>query len=547
MQPLALVRTLTVSFLLIPLAHAAPQCPSWQDLGANIGFSPPFNQTPSIYPQAAVVATLNGTSALYAAGNFIDAGASGAANIARWDGSSWSALGASSNGRINDLCAFDDGGGPALFAAGQFSTIGGVSANAVARWDGSSWQSIGMSSGSWGLALASGDIGTGSALYISGGPGVMRWNGTQLTTLSGPLSWTPTKLLIADLGSGPALFAIRWYTGFGGTVYYAVARWTGSAWVDLCNSFTFGQRINTLGTLRSSSGNVLCIGGSFTNLNGFSATNLATWNGTNLGTLGSGPQNEVMSLAEFDAGTGSGPVLIAGEQTGATLEAAASWSGAQWNGIGSYIGLGGSVCALAAFDDHSGAGPALYALGGFVSIDNSVSNDIALWRGCNQTGIPVCPGDGSLGACPCANSGAAGRGCENSASTGGARLDASGLASLAQDTLAFSASGELPTALSIFLQGTQSIAPASFGDGLRCTGGTLRRLYAHNASSGSVAAPLPGDLSVSARSSTLGDPLQGGTTRFYQTYYRDASSSFCPAPQGNTWNVSSGVRVDWQL
>mgnify|MGYP001482826649 CR=1 FL=1 len=143
------------------------------------------------------------------------------------------------------------------------------------------------------------------------------------------------------------------------------------------------------------------------------------------------------------------------------------------------------------------------------------------------------------------NSGAAGHGCDNSASTGGALLTASGNPSLSADTLVMTSAGERPTALSLFMQGDTEIAPVFFGDGLRCTGGNLKRLYAKNASGGSVAAPTGVDLSVSARSAALGDVIPSGGTRLYQVHYRDPISTFCPDPPGSTFNVSNGLRVLW--
>ncbi|MFM7281750.1 MAG: hypothetical protein ACKO32_08230 [Planctomycetia bacterium] len=157
-----------------------------------------------------------------------------------------------------------------------------------------------------------------------------------------------------------------------------------------------------------------------------------------------------------------------------------------------------------------------------------------------------CFGNGSLGNCPCANNSSdAGRGCLNSVSLS-AQLSDGGVASLSNDTLVFTSSGEPGTALSIFLQGTAQLAnPAPFGDGLRCTGGTLKRLYVKAAVNGVARAPLAGDASVSAQSSALGDPLTAGARRYVQVYYRDANANFCPAPQGSTFNISSGLILDW--
>ena len=152
-----------------------------------------------------------------------------------------------------------------------------------------------------------------------------------------------------------------------------------------------------------------------------------------------------------------------------------------------------------------------------------------------------CFGDGSTGSCPCANIGAPGRGCDNSAATGGALLTGSGVASLAADSAHLNASGELSTAFSIVLQGSSAIQPANFGDGLRCAGGNLKRLYTLNAAGGALTAPPAGSPSLSAQSAALGDPLSNGATRIYQVYYRDPNLGFCPGG----FNVSCAVSVLW--
>ncbi|MBK7645485.1 MAG: hypothetical protein IPJ19_21025 [Planctomycetes bacterium] len=56
----------------------------------------------------------------------------------------------------------------------------------------------------------------------------------------------------------------------------------------------------------------------------------------------------------------------------------------------------------------------------------------------------------------------AGRGCDNSAATGGASLHALGSAALPNDTLSFTSSGQTPTASSILLQGDASSRWASW-------------------------------------------------------------------------------------
>jgi hypothetical protein len=158
---------------------------------------------------------------------------------------------------------------------------------------------------------------------------------------------------------------------------------------------------------------------------------------------------------------------------------------------------------------------------------------------------PYCFGDGSSAACPCANSGAAGHGCQNSSLTGGALLTSAGTPSLSADTLALTCSGERPTAFSIVLQGNAAISPVDYGDGLRCVGGSLKRLYSRNAVGGVITAPQGADPSISAQSAAHGDVLSAGETRFYQIYYRDPDVSFCPSPMGDTWNIGNAMSVAW--
>ena len=106
-----------------------------------------------------------------------------------------------------------------------------------------------------------------------------------------------------------------------------------------------------------------------------------------------------------------------------------------------------------------------------------------------------------------------------------------------------------PTATSIVLQGRGS-APAGFvyGQGVRCVGGWLKRLFTKTASGGSITAPDfgAGDPTVSARSAAKGDVIQPGQSRWYLVYYRDpVVLGGCPA--SSTFNATQTGRVDWSL
>lgn len=525
---------------------AAWRSPVWKSVGAGNGVGPGESSSPLI--QSMAVVGQGATSALFAGGTFTDAGGSSTNGAARWDGSSWLALPADSNLDVFSVSAFDDGTGPAAYFCGGFTTINGASVKHVAKWNGNGWDALGSGMDGVVNTSASGNIGSGPALFVggsftnAGGVSANRaaqWNGSTWASMGSGMIHPVHEMCLFDDGSGTTLYAASYYLS-GSVGVATISKWIGSTWLSLGDFIGAYPPVSALCVFHDAAGPVLCVGGSISN-------NVMTWNGSTWGTLGGGPGGSVDALVEYDDGTGGGSSLYASTHTTAALEhTIRRWDGAAWSTVASVqVPTGGAVQSFTVFDDHTGAGPTLYAGGLFGAVNGVVSNSIAALRGCGHPGEPICFGDGSGSACPCANNGATSHGCDNSANTGGAKLDSAGWTSLAFDSLVLTSSGELPSVLSIFLQGTAQIAPAIFGDGLRCAGGNLKRLYSKNASGGSVSAPGSGDASISARSLALGDAIAIGASRVYQVYYRDPNLAFCAAPPGDAWNVSSALRIDW--
>lgn len=154
-----------------------------------------------------------------------------------------------------------------------------------------------------------------------------------------------------------------------------------------------------------------------------------------------------------------------------------------------------------------------------------------------------CAGDGGAAPCPCGNFGAARRGCAHSADPRGARLAATGLASVAHDGVALLAIGLPPNAPVVLLQSIEAAGGGfgvAFGDGLRCLGGSIVRLGARQAgATGQLAfgAGIAGDPRLSVAG---GAPATGGTRR-YQAYYRNAAS-YCTS---SSFNLSNGLSLEW--
>jgi hypothetical protein len=114
---------------------------TWSPIGAGV--------TKAAYALAASEAGSPLGRALFVAGHFETAGHVEAANVARWNGKQWSALGAGVTGDPTSwayaLRIFDEGSGdgPALYVGGFFDTAGAVPARSIARWDGESWSALG--------------------------------------------------------------------------------------------------------------------------------------------------------------------------------------------------------------------------------------------------------------------------------------------------------------------------------------------------------------------------------------------------------------------
>jgi hypothetical protein len=149
-----------------------------------------------------------------------------------------------------------------------------------------------------------------------------------------------------------------------------------------------------------------------------------------------------------------------------------------------------------------------------------------------------CTGDSVGTTClGCGNNGAAGRGCANSSFANGAKLAASGLASVANDTLVLTAT-EIPGP-GLFFQASGVLgAPLTFGDGMLCAAVGIIRLGVVFPTAGSASYPggtTPNPVSVG------GAPIVAGDIRHYQCWYRDAAP-FCTA---DTFNLTQGVTLSW--
>lgn len=217
-----------------------------------------------------------------------------------------------------------------------------------------------------------------------------------------------------------------------------------------------------------------------------------------------------------------------------------SFGGAEWrlfrnNGAGFFTfqtqfpALSNPSCAV------------MYDLDNDNDIDIVLTDEIADHATFFQNGTPAgtatCFGDGTSGPCPCGATGAPGHGCPNSVHPGGALLTVAGQSN--PDTAVLCATDMPATATSIFLRYTAPDVPTPFHDGLRCAGGALSRFGTQQAVNGT--AFYPGNF-PNTLSGISGTTPGSGATFFYQVFYRNASSTFCPPATANGTNL---IVITW--
>ncbi|MEK6644015.1 MAG: hypothetical protein AABZ08_08910, partial [Planctomycetota bacterium] len=383
--------------------------------------------------------------ALYIAGNFVYVNGVFCNHIARWDGTTWSALPSGFvgvSGEIYSLAVFDtDGPGPSaaeLYMGGGFSSAGGVAANNIAKWNGSTYSAVvapggnGVSERVNALCVWDEDgAGPGLPVLVAGGNfttaggvavnRVAKWNGTNWGAFVGPGATGVDNTVYAvskfdEDGNGPnppRLYTGGTFTSAGGVSVNRIARWDGAAWSSLpgpgaTNGVTGGTGVRVLsavdpdgtGPMTES----LLIGGGFNTAAGVSVNNAAMWNGSVasplVGTGGNGVGGEARCVGQFDI-DGAGPLesmpLVGGffSKVDSSLYSAgvAGWNGTSWFSFFDElqsVSYANTINVLASVDmDGPGGSPASVFAAGNFSIQPSIPGltKIGRWDGTSWSGM----------------------------------------------------------------------------------------------------------------------------------------------------------------
>jgi hypothetical protein len=185
-----------------------------------------------IFGNAVTLANLaNGD--LVAGGSFSTAGGVAANNIARWNGTAWSALGAGLSGAASSMVTLPNGD---LVVGGSFTAAGGMSANRIARWNGTTWSAIGSGLSDFVSSVAvlpNGDLVVGGDFLNAGTVAanrIARWNGSAWLPLGSGLDGRPG--LVSALPNGDVI-ASGTFSSAGGVPVSSIARWNGTSWSAL--------------------------------------------------------------------------------------------------------------------------------------------------------------------------------------------------------------------------------------------------------------------------------------------------------------------------
>lgn len=414
--PFAVLLGWIIVAMLVPgQARAAVTC-DWSPGFHTPGLSPSPSLTLNASVSAAIVFDDGSGPRLIVGGGFSAAGATMVNHIAAWDGQRWHDLGSSSSvleGGFADLAVFDDGSGPALYATGSFAEVGGITTSRIARWDGTSWSALagpsgeGLTGGSGGRALRVFDDGSGPALLVGGNftsaggipaTNIAKWNGSTWSALSHPSGEgtdnTVLALEVFDAGGGAELYVGGTFDQAGGLASGTrrIARWDGTSWSALTRppSFVINGQVQALKTFDDGIDTALYVGGRFS-VSSLATEGLLRWDGNTWsdvggglafpGTTASAVDLEVLDLGEGPTLYAVGDFLTAGSVAATRI---ARWDGTVWSalaGASSIDSFRGAVQTVAAFD--AGSGPALYVGGTFFVADGEFT--IALARFKNDT------------------------------------------------------------------------------------------------------------------------------------------------------------------
>ncbi|HVU09553.1 MAG TPA: hypothetical protein VHG89_13550 [Verrucomicrobiae bacterium] len=271
---------------------------NWYPLGVGIG--PVASST-----VVNAIAVTNGN--VYVGGEFSSADGVSAQNIARWDGTNWSALGSGPGGVVASITVRTDG----VYAAGAPFNGSVYGSPFFSRWDGTNWQTaynINSADTFYALYLNDSHFGMDAVafqdtnIFIGGHFNIIWYDQSSETNCMNIMRFDGTYARIVGTGLnsnvvamailGTNLYVAGLFTNAGGIAASHIARWDGNNWWPVGIGVVGSGTIDSLAAL----GTNLYAGGTFTNIGGVPAARIAKWDGNSWSALGGGTSSTVLGL-----------------------------------------------------------------------------------------------------------------------------------------------------------------------------------------------------------------------------------------------------------
>ncbi len=343
------------------------------------------------------LATFNGE--LVAAGGFDHAGGLPANQIAAWNGTDWHTLGSGITGgttfhEVESLAIYNN----ELIAGGDFDHAGSIPAFSVARWNGTSWSAVGSGLGhppvtggfvneAYTLVPFNGKLVAGGSFYsIRQTPvnGLAQWNGTTWEDMQGVIHDVPGAIYAMKQWNGRMVAAgdFRLITSEESYIAYNLVTWDGAKLSESAGSTD--AAVWALATVPGQNFSTeLIAAGEFTIIGGVNGTPFVSANRIARHTnsflssewlaMGTGFNNTVLAVERMGTVTYAAGAFTTSGNGATTLSHIAQWNGTTWLPLGT--GLDGDCYALKTYNGF------LYAGGSFTHANGLASGGLARWNG----------------------------------------------------------------------------------------------------------------------------------------------------------------------
>ena len=270
---------------------------SWEGIGSNGAGESIFDCDTSNCDFIDLVIAPNDD--IFVSGFFTLAGQSDPISIAKWDGTTWTAVG-NEPVYIRGMAVDNEGH---LVVTGDFENLSGVpEADYIAKWDGDSWLALGSNGTGDGFLNAMGYLitaGSNSSLYVSGeftdvagivgNDYIAKWNGSNWESIGehvidGDEVDLLASSLLVDSTSGTDVLYVGGSLSWEDHEDLQVAKWDGTAWSALEGDSPLDGYVNSLA--QAPTGALVAVG-QFGWRNEYSYSSIASWDGKSWRPLGS--------------------------------------------------------------------------------------------------------------------------------------------------------------------------------------------------------------------------------------------------------------------